>query len=173
MKRLGKNEFFFIMQTIAEKEECFIESIKDSTPESRKMWTSDEWFLAVDSDRGLLYESDCPLSEFSPEKWRTLLVTGNGEEAQFCPCQDEVLALLTKEDFEGFGSCNICLTLARGGSWLGELLPIDDIDQDDFDDILVGTPDDYATEEEFLEFIRPIFPNRKIPLHLHWPYKKH
>lgn len=74
---------------------------------------------------------------------------GCGVEAQFCPCAKEMLAILSKEDFKWFGSNNICTILALEGEWLAHLLPLEEIEQEDFDNILVCCPEDYSCEEEF------------------------
>lgn len=171
MKKNKEDEFDRAMRELAEEQDRYIQRLWDSTSETRKEWDLDEWVRAIYWHKGLIYERDCPVSEFSPEQWKEIIVDGCGVEAQFCPCEKEVLAILSKEDFKWFGSNNICTTLAIDGEWLAPLLPLEDIEQEDFDDILVCDPDDYSSEEEFLELVGARFPDNKIPDHLDYPHK--
>lgn len=166
-----KDLYDLAMAEFVEEQDRYIHSLWESTPKSRKKWDLDEWVDAILWNTGLIYEKDCPLSEFSPEQWREILMHGSGVEAQFCPCEKEVLKLLCKEDFSSYGSGNICTLLALEGEWLGHLLPLEDITQEDFDNLLVCDPDDYSSEEEFLELVGSRFPDNKIPDHLNWPHK--
>ena len=171
MSKKIEDEFDRAMREWGEEEDRYIRSLWESTPQTRKDWDSDEWVRAIYWHKGLIYEDDCPISEFSPEEWKEIIVEGWGVEAQFCPCEKEVLALLTKEDFKSFGSNNMCMTLALDGDWLAHLFPLEDIEQEDFDNILVCDPDDYSDEEEFLELVGSRFPDNKIPDHLNYPHK--
>ena len=172
MQKYEEDESDRLMREWIEEEDCLIKSILESTPENRKDWSLDEWVYALfRSSGGLIYESDCPIDQFSPEQWRDIIVDGSGVEAQFCPCPDEVLALMTKDDFKNWGSCRICTTLVLEGEWLAHLLPLEVIEQEDFDNLMVCDPEEYSCEEDFLALVGPRFPNNIIPDHLTWPHK--
>ena len=159
------------MDKFYEEQNKYIASVMESTPENRKEWNLDEWIEAMQWHSGLIYENDCPIDSFSPEHWKEIIISGTGCEAQFCPCPDKVLALLDKSDFSSCSSYNICMCLALEGEWLAPLLPLENIEQEDFDNILVCDPDEYKSEDEFLELVGARFPDRVIPPHLNYPHK--
>lgn len=171
MKKHKEDEFDRAMREIAENEDRFIQMVWTSTPRSRKKWDLDKWIQAIYWHKGIIYEKDCPTSEFSPEQWAWIILDGCGVEAQFCPCQKEVLTLLTKDDFKGFGSSNICTNLMSGGDWLAHLMPLDKIEQEDFDNIIIGEPEEYSCEKDVLTLTGAYFPDNKIPAHLNYPHK--
>ena len=145
--------------------------------EIKKLLTGDLKWINFTKNRinishsGLIYENDCPIDSFSSEHWKEIIISGTGCEAQFCPCPDKVLALLDKSDFSSCSSYNICMCLALEGEWLAPLLPLENIEQEDFDNILVCDPDEYESEDEFLELVGARFPDRVIPPHLNYPHK--
>ena len=154
-----------------EEEKYIQEEIMNGTPEMRKDWGIEEWKYGIRWLPDLIAEKDCPIDDFSAEDWKEMILESSPIIVQYCPCPDDVLAILTREDFRDYSSWQICETLALEGEWLAALMPLDRILQEDFDNYLVCWPDDYSTEEEFLDLIGTRFPDRKIPDHLVWPHK--
>ena len=166
------NELFELtMQKMQEEQNRYIYSLKDSTPETRKNWSVVDWVEALMWEKGLIFDKDFPADALTPELWKEILICGIGCEAQAVPKPDKVLAILTKEDFKSYSSFNTCLTLACDGEWLAPVLPLDEITQEDFDDLLVGDPENYSSEKEFLKLVGSRFPGKRPPDHLVWPHK--
>lgn len=134
----------------------------DSTPENRKSWTHDTWFDAVSCCWNLLETRDCP--DFSAEEWKKLILA-NPITCQFCPVPHEVKKLLTAGELSIWTSRDICDALAFEGDFLGDLLDLAKIEQQDFEDVF-GTPEDFPSLEEYLEITSGYFPGNKIPPHL-------
>ena len=133
---------------IAAEEDIFVEEeIMNSTPESRKDWSAADWVYGIFWNCGLIYEEDCPISEFSPDEWAEIISSGSEIEAQFCPCPEKVLPLLSKEEFRHWSGVSVCTALVLC-DWLGPLLPLENITQQDFDEILVCDPAEYPGEED-------------------------
>ena len=134
----------------------------DSTPESRKSWTHDTWFDAVSCCWNLLETRDCP--DFSAKEWKKLILA-NPITCQFCPVPHEVKKLLTAGELSIWTSRDICDALAFEGDFLGDLLDLAKIEQQDFEDVF-GVPGDFPSLEEYLEVTGEFFPGNKIPPHL-------
>ena len=142
-----------------------------STPESRAEWSVEEWVTGIGWRSDIIEDPQCPRDKFTAEDWACIILDSDSGAVQYCDCPDEVLPLLSREDFEDFGSYEVCQLLAMEGEWLAPLLPLDRIDQEDFDAFLVCYPDDYESEEEFLRLVGSKFPDGKIPAHLDYPHK--
>ncbi|MBQ4315475.1 MAG: hypothetical protein IJC21_08550 [Lentisphaeria bacterium] len=153
-----------------EFEKHFI-SVSESTAEERKAWSLDEWIENVILCSGLVYETDFPADDLSPEEWKELIVSADQCVIQFCPYCQEVLDLLTKEDFSSWSSFEICQALVLEGEWLAEKFDLSKITQEDFDTYLVVDYDEISTEEEFNQLVGCYFTD-EIPAHLNHPFKK-
>ena len=166
------NLFDKAMDEWVEEEERYIQEIHESTPQSRKKWSIDDWFSGIRSFPGLIECRDCPVDKFSAGQWKEIIICGCGIEAQYCHCRDEVLALLTKDDFEHMASSIMCTIIFLDGDWLAHLMPLENIEQEDFDNTFVCDPDDFSCREDVSKYIAAYFPDHKIPEHLNWPFKE-
>ena len=166
------NLFDQAMKEWVEEEERYLRELNESTPQSREKWNTDDWVDGIRCFPGLIECRDCPCDNFSAEQWKDIITCGCGIEAQYCHCRNEVLALLTKEDFEFMGSSIMCTTIVLDGDWLAHLMPLEKIEQEDFDDLFVCDPDELTCKEDVDKYIAAYFPDNKIPEHLNWPFKE-
>lgn len=160
------------MEEWIKEEERYIREIHESTPGSRKKWTADDWVDSIRSYPGLIECRDCPCDQFSAGQWKEIITCGSGIEAQYCHCRDEVLAVLTKEDFELMGSSIMCTTIFLDGDWLAHLMPLKKITQEDFDNTFLCDPEEFTCREDVDKYIAAYFPDSQIPEHLSWPFKE-
>lgn len=128
----------------------------------------ERWFDQVMEDPGLLEDRECPLSRFSVEQWKELILR-HPEALQFNPPEEELLTCLTKEDFKDWDGCQICSALFMDGGWLAKLLPMENIGQEDFDSFFGELA--FPTAEEFWDVVPEYFPTG-FPPHLKLPYAK-
>ena len=155
----------------AEEDKYIRNEIHNGTPETRKKWGIEDWKYGISLSADLISEKDCPTDDFSAEDWKEIILESSPIVVQYCNCTKDVLAILTKEDFQDYDSWQICETIALEGDWLAHLMPLERIEQEDFDNYLVCCPEDYSSEDEFLELVGARFPDNKIPDHLDYPHK--
>lgn len=115
----------------------------------------ERWFYQVMEDPDLLEDRECPLSRFFVKQWKELILR-HPEALQFNPPEDELLECLTKEDFKDWNGYMICTALFMDGSWLAKLLPMENIEQEDFDYFFGELA--FPTAEEFWDVVPEYFP---------------
>ena len=128
----------------------------------------EEWIELIEADFTTMEEKDCPLDEFSPEEWKSFILK-EPIILQYDPPVRELLKILSREDFEDWSSYDVCQALLFEGQWLAEedLLPLEKIEQEDFDDSFGATP--FPTAEEFWGVAPGYFP-KGFPPHVKLPF---
>lgn len=126
----------------------------------------ERWFELVMENPDQLEERECPLPRFSVKQWKELILR-HPEALQFNPPEDELLACLTKEDFKDWNGYKICTALFMDGGWLAKLLPMENIEQEDFDCFFGELA--FPTADEFCDVVPEYFPTG-FPPHLKLPY---
>ena len=126
-----------------------------------------EWFELVMESPELLEEKKCPSARFSLAQWKDLILR-HPTALQFDP-PVELKEILTKGDFEDWTGHDVCTALFMDGAWLSEILPLDKIGQEDFDEFFGA--DVFADAEEFWDVVPDYFP-QGIPPHIKLPYPK-
>ena len=141
---------------------------KDMPKNDTAKRTVKEWFeLAMESPE-LLEERKCPSGKFTPAQWKELILR-HPMALQFDPPEEKLKKILTKEDFEDWTGHDVCTALFMDGAWLSEILPMQTITQEDFDDFFGA--DAVPDAEEFWDVVPGCFP-QGIPPHLKPPYPK-
>lgn len=111
-----------LLQLWYEEQDQYINEILDSTPETRKDWSTDDWVQALYWNPGFIDAEDCPINEFSPEEWAEIVVNGDGFEPQYCPIPEKVIPLLSKNDFKDRDSQYVYV-VQISCDWLDQFLP--------------------------------------------------
>ena len=124
-----------------------------------------KWFARVMESPELLEEDECPSDKFSPAQWKELILR-HPTALQFDPPED-LKEILTKEDFRDWTGHDVCTALFMDGAWLSELLPLEKISQEDFDDFFGAEA--FPDAEEFWNVVPDYFP-QGIPPHIEPPY---
>ena len=127
-----------------------------------------DWFDRVMEDPFVLEDRRCPARDFSPEQWKELILN-DVRVLQFDVPGETVRKLLSRRDFADWESSRICDALFFGGVWLADLLPMENIVQEDFD--FYFGEEAFPGEEEFRDVAPGFFPDG-FPPHLELPYAK-
>jgi len=156
------NDDTFDMENIIEDD---IREIKAKKPSGR---TLEEWLFLVEYDLGVMDDKDFPFDQMTAEDWKELILD-EPISLQYDPPVESLLKILTKEDFKNWSSYKVCQALLFDGQWLAEadLLPLERISQEDFDDSFGATP--FPTAEEFWDVAPGYFPTG-FPPHIRLPF---
>ena len=98
----------------AEEDKYIRNEIHNGTPETRKKWGIEDWKYGISLSADLISEKDCPTDDFSADDWKDIILESSPIVVQYCNCTKDVLAILTKEDFQDYDSWQICETIALG-----------------------------------------------------------
>ena len=130
--------------------------------------TLEDWLFLAEYDLGVMDDKNFPFDKMTPEDWKGLILN-DPISLQYDPPAKELLKILTREDFQGWSSYEICQALLFDGEWLAEadLLPLEKITQEDFDNSFGATP--FPTAEEFWEVVPGYFPTG-FPPHIRLPF---
>ncbi|MBE6372936.1 MAG: hypothetical protein E7055_12805 [Lentisphaerae bacterium] len=148
--------------------EIFTGKRKDMIKSSPAKRNVKKWFDQVMKSPELLEERKCPSDKFTPVQWKELILT-HPSALQFDPPEEELKEILTKGDFEDWTGYDVCTALFMDGVWLSEILPLDKIMQEDFDDFFGAEA--FPDAEEFWDVVPDYFP-QGIPPHIKPPYPK-
>ena len=148
--------------------EIFTRKRRDMIKSNTAKWNVEEWFDQVMKSPELLEEKKCPSGKFTPAQWKKLILK-HPSALQFNPPEEELKEILTKEDFEDWTGHDVCTALFMDGAWLAEILPLDKITQNDFDDFFGA--DAFPDAEEFWDVVPDYFP-QGIPPHIKPPYPR-
>ena len=141
---------------------------KKETPAERSARRSvDEWFERVMASPELLEDAKCPRKKFSLQQWKALILR-HPSALQFDP-PPGLKTVLAKDDFRDWTGHDVCTALFMDGEWLSNLLPLEKITQEDFDDFFGAEA--FPDAKEFWEVVPGYFP-LGIPPHLETPYPK-
>ena len=142
-----------------------IDRIQAKKPSER---TADEWFFLAAYAPSAMEEEGFPFDLMTPEGWKEFILD-NPMFLQYGPPVEGLLTILKKEDFERWDSYDICQALLFDGEWLAEedLLPLEKITQEDFDDWFGA--DVYTDAGEFWDVAPGYFP-AGFPPHIKLPY---
>ena len=141
-----------------------IKRIQAKKPSGR---TAEEWIFLAEFDPSVMEEKGFPFDQMTVEHWKDLILA-NPIYLQYGPPVDELLKILTKEDFKDWDSYKICLAVMFEGEWLAEegLLPMDHLTQEDFDEYFgMGSCID---AEDFWDTAPAYFPEG-FPAHIKLP----
>ena len=150
---------------IADLIEDEIHEIEAKKPSGR---TVGDWLFLAEYDLGVMDDKDFPFDRMTAEEWKGLILRVP-ISLQYDPPVKALLKILTREDFEDWSSWDICQALLFDGDWLAEanLLPLEKISQEDFDDSFGATP--FPTAEEFWDVVPGYFPTG-FPPHIRLPF---
>ena len=148
--------------------EIFTRKRRDMIKSNTAKWNVEEWFDQVMKSPELLEEKKCPSDKFTPSQWKKLILK-HPSALQFNPPEVKLREILTKEDFQDWTGNDVCTALFMDGAWLSEILPLDKIMQNDFDDFFGA--DAFPDAEEFWDVVPDYFP-QGIPPHIKPPYPR-
>jgi len=142
-----------------------IDRIQAKKPSER---TEEEWFFLAYYAPSTMEEKGFPFDRMTAEDWKEYILD-NPITLQYDPPVEALLKILKKEDFDRWDSYDICQALLFDGEWLAEkdLLPLEKIMQEDFDDSFGAEV--FTSAGEFWDVAPGYFPNG-FPPHIKLPY---
>ena len=158
---MNDDNTFDIQDMIAQE----LAEILAKKPDERSL---EDWLFLVEYDLSVMEDRHFPYDRMSVEDWKRLILA-EPIVLQYDPPVEDLLKILTPEDFEDWNSYRICQALLFEGDWLAEanLLPLERITQEDFDFSFGAVP--FPTAEEFWDVAPGYFPNG-FPPHIRPPF---